>query len=162
MVESFTELIKRFFLIKNTYLKATISLFILAVLINSGLLLFIPGLHPLQYPTIALILTIISYIAGATGSLWAIKYEDRKIKNTNELYLLTSFTGFLFSCGITIYIISKFLIEGSKWHIAAFILSQIVTTAFVAGLALLCGSFIYYHRTKPLKEKLQLPKSQNQ
>lgn len=151
MLEGFTEIVKRFFLIESIYIKTTIASFVLVVLINSGLLLFIPGLQSLQYPTIALIFTILSYLATAMGSLWAVEYENGKIKDIHKWYTVSSFAGFICSVAITIYTISRFLIEGKTWHIAAFILSQILNVSVVAGIFLALGLAIYFFKSRAKK-----------
>jgi magnesium-transporting ATPase (P-type) len=151
MPEGFAELIKRFFLIKSSYVKTTIALFILATLICSGLLLFIPTLHPLQYPTFALLFTMLSFVGVSCGTLMIVKYENRKIKNTDEAFLQIALAGFFLSCIFTISVILKFIKEGHTWHIAAFLFSQLIELAIVCALFFIVGGAVFYFRTRPLK-----------
>lgn len=162
MLEGFTELIKRFFLIKSSYLKAAISLFILATLICSGLLLFIPVLHPLQYPTFALLFTMLAFIGSSCGTLIVVKYENRKIKNTDEAFLQIALAGFILSCAFTISVILKFIQQGKAWHIAAFLFSQLIELAIVSAFFLIVGATVFYFRTRPLKRSsTSLPAENN-
>lgn len=103
-MEGVTELIERFFLIRSVYIKVTIPLFITAVLINSGLLLFIPGLHYLQYPTLAMLFTILAYITGLSIGIIFGRYENKIFKphdSTIVIIISTTFiTSIIYACAI--------------------------------------------------------------
>jgi len=97
MWESLTILVKRFFLISSVYIKATIAVFILAVLINTGLLLFIPGMHFLQYPTLALLITILAYFTAFGMGFSSLRFKDGKTINFEATSVFTIVSGFVLS-----------------------------------------------------------------
>lgn len=108
MWENLTILVKRFFSIKSVFIKAAIAIFILAVLINSGLLLFIPGMHFLQYPTLALLITIMAYFSAIGMGIATLRFEDGKTINFEETSVFVITTGFVISIVYTFLALNGF------------------------------------------------------
>lgn len=152
MWENLTILIKRFFLISNVYIKTTIAIFILAVLINSGLLLFIPGLHIVQYPTIALLITIIAYFSAFGMGFATVRFKDGKATNFEETSVFVISTGLIISIVYTFLAINGYA-QNTPSVLSLFFMYYLLALSIAAIGIFLIGSIRFRMKIKESEKK---------